>query len=87
MINKDRFLVYTFDSMKMGPLHWACLRNYFPMVKMLLIRGAYVDQLDCVIYKQRHRTPLHLAVKIGDVKTIEELLKSGADPVVYNNSK
>ncbi|OMJ95024.1 hypothetical protein SteCoe_1725 [Stentor coeruleus] len=74
MLTNDKFLAYVFDSMKMTALHWACLRGYLEIIKLLLGAHAFVDAVD-----MSHRTPLHIAAKNGSILIVEELLRNKAD--------
>lgn len=61
------------------PLAFACFEGTTPMVKLLVQRGADVEQT--IDYQGlQGATPLMLAAQAGKVKMIEALLAGGADP-------
>lgn len=49
MLTEDKYLAHVFDPIKMTALHWACLRGYLEITKVLLAYTAYVDAVDIVI--------------------------------------
>ena len=61
-------------------LQLAALTNHFPLIELLIIRGAAVNIRD-----QYGNTPLHLAVKQENREAIHSLLRHGADPSLQNN--
>ncbi len=61
------------------PLAFACFEGTTPMVKLLVQRGADVEQT--IDYQGlQGATPLMLAAQAGKVKMVEALLAGGADP-------
>ena len=48
MLAEDKYLAHVFDQIKMTALHWASLRGYIEIVKLLLNYSAFVDALDIV---------------------------------------
>jgi hypothetical protein len=48
MLTEDKYLAHVFDQIKMTALHWAALRGYIEIVKLLLSYSAFVDALDIV---------------------------------------
>ena len=56
-------------------LHWAAKRDQPEIIKLLLARGAIVDAKD-----MGNRTPLIIASKCGNVKSVKVLLAHEANP-------
>lgn len=81
-ISKDQSLVYSFDELHMTGLHWAALRNYVSVAKILLINHSIVDAIDV-----NHRTPLLLACKKNNIECVKVLLSNKANPRIASNSK
>lgn len=54
-------------------LNWAVLSAHYPIVLLLLQKGANPNILNSLL-----RTPLHLAADYGSIKIIKALLKGGA---------
>ena len=48
MIEKNKWLVHSFDNSGQAALHWAVKRNLAVMVKVLLQAGAWIDVADFV---------------------------------------
>jgi Ankyrin repeats (3 copies) len=74
-------LVYSYDSLLMTGLHWAALRNYLIIVKILINYNAIIDSID-----SNHRTPLFIAAKAGHLDVCKILLIHKADPTIPSNS-
>lgn len=68
--------------MKMTALHWAAIRDHPIIIKILLSRGAFVDEIDMT-----HRTPLYLAARNGSLNAVEMLIANNANPSIKTNSK
>ncbi|CAG9322232.1 ANKRD32_4 [Blepharisma stoltei] len=82
MVAEDKHILHVFDSMGMTGLHWACIRNYVNLARFLLSNKAYVNSSDYC-----HRTPMHLAAKIGSERLINLLIEYKADPLKFSNGK
>lgn len=66
------------DDTGFTPLHWAASSTYDKVgkiIEILLSFGVNIDVRD-----NQQRTPLHIAILKGSLKTVELLLDSGADP-------
>jgi ankyrin repeat protein len=50
MLSDDKYLAHVFDHIKMTALHWAALRGYLEIAKLLLQSNAFVDALDIVLF-------------------------------------
>ena len=87
MLSEDKYLAHVFDPMKMTALHWAALRGFTDIAKVLLNNTAYVDAVDCVFVIQCHRTPLHIAAKQGFTEVVKVLIKFSADPSILTDGK
>ncbi|KAK7066886.1 Transient receptor putative cation channel subfamily A member 1 [Halocaridina rubra] len=73
----------TFDAQGMNPLHCAAMFDHPELVSYLLEEGAMVDHLD-----KENRSALLLAAAHGGWRTVDILLKYGANPAVRDsNSK
>ena len=66
---QDNFQYYQWT-----PLHWACNNNNLELAKLLLIKGADVNEKD---YSQR--TPLHRSCKTSNFEISKLLVSNGAD--------
>ncbi|CAG9334326.1 ANKRD32_8 [Blepharisma stoltei] len=82
LIEKDKWLVHVFDSMKMTALHWAAVRDQPDIIKLLLSKNAFVDEVDMT-----HRTALYLACRNGHLNCVKILLANNASPHIRSNSK
>jgi ankyrin repeat protein len=60
-------------------LHYAAIKGHVKIVTLLLSRGALVNEPS-----PDGDTPLILAVKSGDVATVQALVGAGADPLLSN---
>jgi ankyrin repeat protein len=71
------------DSSGINLLHWASITNRWSVVPLLVRAGVPIDDIDDAEF-----TPLMYAVTIdqGDQRTLEALLRAGADPSVRNAS-
>lgn len=49
LLSENKYLIHAFDSNGMTGLHWAALRNYTEIMKILLARNAFVDVVDYVL--------------------------------------
>lgn len=87
LIMRNRFIVHVFDCMQMTGLHWAVMRNHFEVIKLLLLRKAFVDAIDLVGARQSHRTPLHIASRLNMLEAIKLLLSARADPYIRTSGK
>ncbi|XP_026278025.1 ankyrin repeat domain-containing protein 16-like [Frankliniella occidentalis] len=63
------------------PLHTAALHGCHHVVEELLA----LNSIDCNVQDSCGATPLHDAVRSGDLKTLTALARSGADLNAYNN--
>ena len=77
LLNKNRFLVYDFDSFHQTALHWAAKRNFPNIIKLLMNYGSFVDWKDLC-----NRTPLYLAAKLNHIKWVKALLAKEANPIL-----
>ncbi|CAG9320951.1 ANKRD32_3 [Blepharisma stoltei] len=82
MVAEDKHIIHVFDSMGMTGLHWACMRNFVNLARFLLENKAYINTADYF-----HRTPMHLAAKIGSERLINLLIEYKADPLKFSNGK
>ena len=78
LLNKNKFLVYDFDSFHQTALHWAAKRNYSEIIKLLINYGSFVDSKDLC-----SRTPLYLASKSNHIKCVKALLAREANPRIH----
>lgn len=60
-------------------LHYATVKSQAPVVKLLLTKGALVDEVN-----PDGDTALILAVRTGNVEVIQALINAGADPTASN---
>lgn len=60
-------------------LHYAAIKGHTKIVSLLISRGANVNE-----HSPDGDTPLILAVRSGDVDTVQALIKAGADPLLSN---
>ena len=65
MLNKNPFLVYSYDHAHLSGLHWAAKRGFIEIAKLLIQFNADVDSKDFV-----KRTPLYLAVEFNNINII-----------------
>ncbi|KAM3145671.1 SMC5-SMC6 complex localization factor protein 1 [Paramecium bursaria] len=75
MLNKNPYLVYSYDHAHLSGLHWAAKRGFVEIAKLLIQFNADVDSKDFV-----KRTPLYLAVEFNNINIIQLLLFHQADP-------
>mmetsp|Transcript_46054 Transcript_46054/g.111541 ORF Transcript_46054/g.111541 Transcript_46054/m.111541 type:complete len:306 (-) Transcript_46054:129-1046(-) len=62
------------DDFNMTPLHHACEKGYFTMVRYFLDHGAEIEAVD-----DDGMRPLHVACKLNRLKVVRLLLDRGAD--------
>lgn len=69
------------DSSGIDLLHWATITNRWAVVPLLARAGVPIDEIDDAEF-----TPIMYAVTIdhGDQRTLEALLRAGADPLIRN---
>jgi ankyrin repeat protein len=60
-------------------LHYAAIKGHSKIVAMLITKGANVNEPS-----PDGDTPLILAVRSGDVDTVQALIRAGADPLLSN---
>jgi ankyrin repeat protein len=60
-------------------LHYAAIKGHTKIVSLLISKGANVNE-----HSPDGDTPLILAVRSGDVDTVQALIKAGADPLLSN---
>lgn len=60
-------------------LHYAAIKGHTKIVSLLISKGANVNE-----HAPDGDTPLILAVRSGDVDTVQALIKAGADPLLSN---
>jgi ankyrin repeat protein len=60
-------------------LHYASIKGHTKIVSLLLSKGANVNEPS-----PDGDTPLILAVRSGDINTVQALIKAGADPLLSN---
>jgi ankyrin repeat protein len=60
-------------------LHYAAIKGHAKIVSLLISKGASVNE-----HSLDGDTPLILAVRSGDVDTVQALIKAGADPLLSN---
>lgn len=60
-------------------LHYAAIKGQTKVVNLLLSKGALVNE-----HSPDGDTPLILAVRSGDVDTVQALIRAGADPLLSN---
>jgi len=60
-------------------LHYGAIKGHAPVVRLLLSKGAAVNDPS-----PDGDTPLILAVRAGDIDTIQALIRAGADPLLSN---
>ena len=71
---RNKHLVHEYDYIKQTALHWAAKRDFPDIIKILLHYGAYIDAKDSC-----NRTPLYLASRAGNVRSVKALLAEHAD--------
>ncbi|RLN88641.1 hypothetical protein BBJ28_00017611 [Nothophytophthora sp. Chile5] len=74
--------VDTHTRLTLAPLHIACKHGYRSIAKLLLERGAQVDQVDAF-----HRSPLLVAARCGHSEVSALLLKHGGSLFHLDNVK
>lgn len=74
LLNADAHFVDESEDQLYGPLHAAVLLRSTIGIRLLAGRGCKINSVNSAKY-----TPLSLAVALGDVDIIRELLKAGAD--------
>lgn len=87
LLAQNKYLVHVFDSNGMTGIHWTALRNHTEIMKILLIKHAFVDVVDYVIFIQCNRTPLHLACKFSNIEAMQILKTYQANPMIFSSSK
>jgi len=70
------------DKLGATPLHFASLKGYLDMVKLLIEHNANVNHLN-----NMKRTPLHRAAFHGHIDVIKVLLKAKADVNIMTDKK
>jgi len=60
-------------------LHYASIKGHSKIVALLISKGAKVNE-----HSPDGDTPLILAVRSGDVDTVQALIRAGADPLLSN---
>ena len=60
-------------------LHYATVKNQLPVMKLLLAKGAAIDEVN-----PDGDTALMLAVRRGNIEVIQTLINGGADPTASN---
>jgi len=60
-------------------LHYAAIKGHSKIVSLLISNGAKVNE-----HSPDGDTPLILAVRSGDVDTVQALIRAGADPLLSN---
>lgn len=60
-------------------LHYAAIKGHSKIVSLLISKGAKVNE-----HSPDGDTPLILAVRSGDVDTVQALIRAGADPLLSN---
>ncbi|AWP01169.1 putative palmitoyltransferase ZDHHC13 [Scophthalmus maximus] len=66
------------DKENVTLLHWAAINNRAELVKYYISKGAIVDQLGGDL----NSTPLHWAIRQGQLPMVIQLMRYGADPSV-----
>ncbi len=74
-LKKDTIHVNAVDETGCSALHYACLKGYRDIVKMLLSRDA-----DATLISNTSVTPLHMAVRSGNKEIISLLLEAAGPP-------
>jgi ankyrin repeat protein len=62
-----------------NPLQIAAINNHYPLIEMLLLRGADINKQD-----KLGNTPLHHAIINQNHEAIHSLVKNGSDPNLKN---
>ena len=73
LLNDNKYLVLDFDYYKQTPLHWACKRNFYKLIPLIISCGASLNAVDSV-----GRTPLHLAMDLNCCEAAVVLVMEGA---------
>ena len=73
LLNDNKYLVLDFDYYKQTPLHWACKRNFYQLIPLIISCGASLNVVDSV-----GRTPLHLAMDLNCCEAAIVLVMEGA---------
>jgi uncharacterized protein len=60
-------------------LHYAAIKGHSKIVSLLISSGAKVNE-----HSPDGDTPLILAVRSGDMDTVQALIRAGADPLLSN---
>ena len=79
LLERNRYLVYDYDSVHQTALHWAAKRNYPDVIKLLVSYGSFIDAKTL-----GDRTPLFLASKWGNIRAVKALLAKEANPKAKN---
>lgn len=80
LLNCNRYLVFDFDHYFMTPLHWACKRNHYEVVKVILFFQPDVSCQNIV-----GQTPVYFAATHPDCRVLALLFYHKADP--WSNSR
>ena len=76
LLSENKYLALDFDYFKQTPLHWACKRNFFQVILLLISCGAItLNAVDSVL-----KTPLHYAIEFNHYEAVVLLLMEGASP-------
>ena len=73
LLTRDGVSINQKDNLGYTPLHYACKKGYFDIVKLLLDNGAEVN-----IFSRKEITPLQLAAANGNKNVIKILIEAGA---------
>jgi hypothetical protein len=76
------YCVIDFDLFWQTPLHWAAKRNLYKIIPKIIEYGGNVYQKD-----KQGNTPLHLAIKNGNIEAVLFLFIFLSSPVVRNDEK
>ena len=80
-IQRNRNSVNERDNQLNTPLHWAVIKQYVVLIRLLLNNGADINARN-----MRSDTPLHFAVlPPGNVDSVETLLLENADTTIRNS--
>jgi ankyrin repeat protein len=76
-IQKDKWVVHSFDRTGSTGLHWASIRAHLEVLSVLLKQGVFVDSRDSL-----GRTPLLQAVQCNSLDVVRLLLCYKANPFI-----